>query len=256
MIVQMAREVSSGDLCIVGAGSVLPAVVFALARTFDVDAWVVTMNGGFVPIEAFRLGVLDGDIPLARCAASWLSAATTVAGFERILCERALEFLRPAQIDASGRVNNSLIVRTDGSRIQLPGGAGIPSALGSRRRIRLYTVGHDHRTFRIAADAITGSVTDLAKQSVLIYTPLAVLAIEPAGPRVVTRYEGVTLDELKSATPFDLHDIEQEDQVPSASPAERELLGAVDPLGLRYLEALPVPERLDRIRALGHGDER
>jgi glutaconate CoA-transferase subunit B len=244
----LAREICDGDTFVVGAGSLLPAAAFLLARRmWAPNAWLLTTAGAFCHLSAGPLSLEDFDVRLARRAGAWVPMSSIAADLSRFLARNSVEFLRPAQLDQHGRVNNSWLRGSSGQVVQLPGAAGMATVVARRQRVLCYEVQHDAHVLRPAVDAVSGDAFAAGRTCPLVvHTPLATLGAGPRGDvQVLYRAPDVSPEELAAATPFRLIRLEQAPERPQPSPDELSLLRyKIDPDGMRYLEAARRGERL------------
>jgi glutaconate CoA-transferase subunit B len=170
---------------------------------------------------------------------------------------RWTEFMRPAQIDAYGATNNVCIGPYERPRVRLPGAAGIPDATPVARRVYYYVPRHTRQVFVPALDFCSGAGhprpgADGQARTITVVTDLCVLSTSAGGKlRIDSLHPGVTQDEVHANTGFELERVDAPPVSTPLSDTQRELLErVVDPLGLRYLEALAGAARRDKLREL------
>jgi glutaconate CoA-transferase, subunit B len=266
MVVAMARHVPDGTLCVQGLSTPLATAALMLAKaTHAPDAVILYTDGGVISDAAHPVTLLDAT----RHA---LDGASRAYGFQELIFELVptyspLELMRPAQLDERGNSNNVLI-QGDGKLIPLPGSAGIGDATSANWNLSYYLPRHDRRTLvpqvdfvsAPGRDAAEAEATGLPRVPVKVFTELCVFGYEREGPRLLSLYPGVTVEEVAQRTGFAF---QQQGRTPAltAEPTQEELtaLEAIDPHRLRDLEFLQGTERLGKLKELvqqGEADTR
>ena len=189
MAVCLARLVRDGEVVFQGVGSPLPMVAIALARALHAPHAVYLSVAGGVDPRPPRLPRSSTDPALAAGAAAVFANEDFYD-----LCARGrvdLAFLGGVQIDARGRTNVSAIGPHDRPRVRLPGGGGAAMILPTARRVVLWRVRHDCRTFVERLDFVTG-----AGNVDRVVTPLAVLRPRPdtGALGVESVHPGITIE--------------------------------------------------------------
>jgi glutaconate CoA-transferase, subunit B len=228
MAVVLGRELRDGETAIIGAVSALPLAACRVAQlTHAPDLWFITGGSGAVNAHPRHL-------PESSCDQRLLPAETSLPLPEIVLLEGRGDvvdvfFAGGLQIDARGNCN--LVVVGDWSRPRLrgPGGVGL-SFLPRAGRAVIYTTSHTPRTFVERVDFVSGPGVTAA----LVVTPLCTLDFDPQTRRMRLRtvHRGVTVEQVRAATGFELAAPDPVPETPDPTPAEMAALRRVDPLGV------------------------
>ena len=228
MAVLMARELRDGELAIMGAVSALPLAACRLARaTHAPNLWYIVGGSGAVCAEPLEL-------PESSCDERLLVAETALPLPEVVLLEGRGDvidvfFAGGLQIDAFGNCNLAAVGDYARPTLRGPGGVGLPFLPLAGRTV-IYTQSHTPRTFVERVDFVSGPGTTAS----VAVTPLCVLefAGEPRRARIRSVHPGVSVEQVRAATGFDLGPALA---VPTTLPptaAELEALRRADPVGV------------------------
>jgi glutaconate CoA-transferase subunit B len=211
MAVEASRRLQDGTVCFVGIG--LPSLAANLARRTHAPGCVLVYESGTIGAKPADLPLSIGDGELADTAdavvsvpemfAYWLQGGRIDVGF-----------LGAAQIDKHGNLNSTVIGDYDHPEVRLPGGGGAPEiALGVRDVIVLLR--QSKRGFVEKLDF----VTSLGDHVRAVVTNLGVL--EPRGGELtlVAVHPGVSVDDVRAATGWELQvaDDVHESRLPTAA---------------------------------------
>ena len=211
MAVEASRRLQDGTVCFVGIG--LPSLAANLARRTHAPGCVLVYESGTIGAKPADLPLSIGDGELADTAdavvsvpemfAYWLQGGRIDVGF-----------LGAAQIDKHGNLNSTVIGDYDKPEVRLPGGGGAPEiALGVRDVIVLLR--QSKRGFVEKLDF----VTSLGDNVRAVVTNLGVL--EPRGGELtlVAVHPGVSVDDVRAATGWELQvaDDVHESRLPTAA---------------------------------------
>ena len=230
MSVAAARELSDGAVCFVGIG--LPSTAANLARLNHAPSVVLVYESGTIGSKPPTLPLSIGDGELAETADSvvpvpeifnyWLQGGRIDVGF-----------LGAAQIDRFANLNSTVIGDYDKPKVRLPGGGGAPEIAAMagqviviiRQSTRSFVEKLDFRSsigfgdgpgdregLKLAGDGPTVVITDLG-----------VLRPDPDSRELTMTqlHPGVSADEAREATGWDLQVSDEVEQTPE--PSEREL---------------------------------
>ena len=229
MAVFLSRFIRDGELVFHGVASPLPMAAIVMARnTHAPNLTYLNIPGGVDPQPSY----LPGSTVARQLMEGALSYFTLTEIFD--LSARGkldLAFLGGAQIDALGDMNLSFIGDPAAPKVRLPGGAGSAHILPTARRTVLWRTIHDAKCFPERCDFVTASGNVDA-----VVTPLCIFEKAKGRLRVKSIHQGVAPDDLRSATGFDLGDLEPAPITPEPTNAERTALEAADPEGVRLLE--------------------
>jgi len=150
-------------------------------------------------------------------------------------------FLGAAQIDRWGNLNSSVIGDWHRPKVRLPGSGGAMEVMANSREVFVVMRRHEQRSFPAALDFCTSPGPDRARADGIrprgagvtrVITDLGILAREGVGEelRLVAVHPGITVDQVRSATGWDLQVADTVDTVEPPTADELRLLREdVDP---------------------------
>jgi glutaconate CoA-transferase subunit B len=196
MAVEAARRLRDGMVCFVGIG--LPSLAANLARRTHAPGCVLVYESGTIGAKPRRLPLSIGDGELAETAdavvsvpemfAYWLQAGRIDVGF-----------LGAAQIDRHGNLNSTVIGSYDSPAVRLPGGGGAPEIATGVRDV-FVMLRQTPRAFVPSLDF----TTSLGERVRVVVTDLGVLEPRDGELTLIATHPGVTADESREATGWDL----------------------------------------------------
>jgi len=231
IVVNLARQIRSGDVAFSGVNSTLPMLACLLAKhAYDFHFTYINVAGGVEPVPQ--------KIPHSSSDPAIVAGSPAIFANEDFydLCARGgidLVFLGCAQIDAQGRTNVSAIGSWHNPKVRLPGGGGAAVMMPTAKRVATWRTEHSTRTLVEQLDFVTAT----GNMATLV-TPLAVFqrrdgrfALESWNPRV-------PLEDVVKRTGFKF---EAGNAVPTraASGNERAVLANLDPRGEFAAEIVP-----------------
>lgn len=261
MVATMAHLIEDGDFLAEGIGTFLPTAAYMLAKhTHAPHCTSLCPNGNSLMSGTRTLTLGHDEFDTVRRAEVWLDYMQINLLYMPAIFlggrPRWTEFMRPAQIDPMGATNNVCIGPHARPKVRFPGSAGIPDASTAARRFYYYVPRHARQLFVPRLDFCSGAGhpggAEGNPRTVVVVTNLAVLESGPSGRlRVTHLHPGVSRSEVVEATGFDLDWASEvgTSTPPTADEVER-LDRAIDPRGLRFLEALTGAPRRERLRAL------
>jgi glutaconate CoA-transferase, subunit B len=196
MAVEAARRLRDGTVCFVGIG--LPSLAANLARHTHAPRTVLIYESGTIGAKPVDLPLSIGDGELAETADAVVSVPELFAYW---LQGRRIDvsFLGAAQIDRHGNLNTTVIGDYESPSVRLPGGGGAPeSALGVNEVFVML-----HHTPRAFVERIDFA-TSLGDNVRTVITDLGVLEPRDGELTLVSHHRGVTVEEVKAATGWDL----------------------------------------------------
>ena len=244
LAVMGARELRDGQTVFTGVGAPMMATALALRR--HAPRLTMVVEGGIVGPE-WKPGWLPISTNEMRAAyrAQMLPAITDIF----LMAQRGfldVGFIGGAQIDRYGNLNTSAIGTYARPKVRLPGSGGANDIISLCREVIILTA-HEPRRFVDAVDFVTspGFLTggDSRQRSGLLWggvsrvvTTLGLFGFDPASRRMRLDavHTGVTVDEVRAQTPFEL--LVADAVATTAPPSEDELavLRALDP-GRQFL---------------------
>ncbi|HWD96820.1 MAG TPA: CoA-transferase, partial [Acidimicrobiales bacterium] len=205
----ISREIHDIDVVGLGLGTFIPAAGAMLAQKTHAPKVDFFMSSA---------GAYVHDLPMLTLTLSEWAAQGRVIDrpklsevFSQEVHATHVEFFRPAQLDAFGRFNTSLIGRLDAPNLRLPGAAGIPDVTATLSRLFYYLPRHDNRTLVENVDFVTGGPTDIGgrpptslhagSRAFRLITDLGVFGFGDSGRmEVVSLHGDVTRDEVMQRT--------------------------------------------------------
>lgn len=246
LVSAMAREIRPGDLVVQGIATPLVLSAFLLARHRHApDLQFLYTSGCTVSqhVGPVRLCGIE-ELTVRGCLRA-LSSPAFHGEFAAGL--RAKEFLRPAQVDGTGRTNNVVIGPHARPRVRLPGCGGIADVTTFNPNLYLYVPRHDPRTLVERVDFVSGSGEHVRA----LFTNLCIFRFSGGQAVLQSLHPGVSLAEVQARTGFAFAVPAAVPETPAPDPEELRLLReAVDPLGVRRLEFAGGPQRLALLREL------
>ena len=242
MTVAAARALGDGMSCFVGIG--LPSTAANLARrTHAPGLWMIYESGTLGTVPA-HLPLSIGDGVLAESADAvvsvpevfnlWLQAGRIDVGF-----------LGAAQIDRYANINTTVIGDYADPKVRLPGAGGAPEIAASCGEV-VIIVRHSTRAFVDRVDFVTsvghGSGPGDRERLGLrgrgptrVITDLGVLEPDPDTRELVLTgvHPGVTVDEVRAATGWDLRVAPDPETTPEPTTTELSVLRSLTGTGAR-----------------------
>lgn len=251
MVVAIARRIEDGDVVLEGIGTFLPTAAYMLAQATHAPNAVRLCPVGNTFVRApHRLSCSEYEFAtLEHGLYNFDYQEVNAAYLPTFMTGRRggwKEFLRPAQVDATGRTNNVVIGEHGRPRVRLPGAAGLPDGVPIEPRVFMYVPRHSRQVFVERLDFVSAPGTAEGAHPHLIVTDLGLLGFgEDGRMRVEALFPGVTRDAVVEATGFEMGFAAVLNEPPEPAPEELDLLRSlIDPLGLRDLEFHTGAERL------------
>jgi len=244
LAVMGARELRDGQTVFTGVGAPMMATALALRR--HAPRLTMVVEGGIVGPE-WKPGWLPISTNEMRAAyrAQMLPAITDIF----LMAQRGfldVGFIGGAQIDRYANLNTSAIGPYARPTVRLPGSGGANDIISLCREVIILTA-HEPRRFVETVDFITspGYLTggEARRKSGLLWggvsrvvTTLGLFGFEPVSRRMrlVAVHAGVTVEEVRARTPFELLVADHVETTTPASADELAVLRALDP-GRQFL---------------------
>ena len=239
LAVMGARALRDGQTVFTGVGA--PMLATALAQRRHAPRLTMVVEGGIVGPQ-WRPGWLPISTNEIRAAyhAQMLPAITDIF----LMAQRGLldvGFIGGAQIDRYGNLNTSAIGGYERPAVRLPGSGGANDIISLCGEVIVLTA-HEPRRFVERVDFITSpshlTGGDSRRRSGLVtrgvsrvVTTLGLFGFEAGSRRMVLEavHTGVTVEEVRDRTPFDLAIADRVATTPPPSDEELAVLRALDP---------------------------
>lgn len=239
LAVMGARELADNQTVFTGVGA--PMMASVLAQRLHAPRLTMVIEGGIVG-PMWRPGWLPISTNEMRAAyhAQMLPGITDAF----LLAQRGfldVGFIGGAQIDQWGNLNTSAIGGYDRPKVRLPGSGGANDIISLCRAVIILTV-HEKRRFIPKVDFITspGHVAggDSRTRSGLLFggvrrvvTTLGLFDFEPESRRMRLEavHPGVTVEQVRDHTPFDLLTVERVATTQPPTANELGILRSLDP---------------------------
>jgi len=238
LCIAAAAEAWRGDGEILASGiGVGPRLAASLAwRTHSPDL-MMTDSESVLVSEPVPIGPRDGYAPKVE---GWMPFRRV---FDILWAGRRHAMTMPTQIDRFGNINISFIGDPAKPKVQLLGARGIPGNT-INHTCSFFVPNHNPRTFVERVDMASGVGYDPARwrdgvrrdfmELRLVVSNLAVMDFN--GPdkslRVVSTHPGVTVDQVRAQTAFELH-AENVIETPAPTAEQLAILEQLDPHGQR-----------------------
>jgi glutaconate CoA-transferase subunit B len=237
MTVAAARALPDGATCLVGIG--LPSTAANVARRLHAPRLVLVYESGTIGSRPPSLPLSIGDGILAE-------TADTVVGvvemFNYWLQPGRIDigFLGAAQLDRFANINTTVVGRYDQPDVRLPGAGGAPEIASSCREV-IIVLRHGRDKLVETLDFVTSvgygaGPGDRARLGLRgggpsrVITDLGLLAPDPATCELVLTHvhPGVTVEQVRTATGWDLRLAEGLETTPPPTAEELEAVRAVE----------------------------
>ena len=239
MTVTAARSLRNGMTCFVGIG--LPSEAANLARATHAPDLILIYESGTIGSKPGQVPLSIGDGILAETADSVVSVPEI---FNYWLQPGRIDigFLGAAQIDRFGNINTTVIGPSyDSPAVRLPGAGGAPEIAGACKEVAV-VLRQSRRTFAERLDFVTSVGFGMSPETrrrlgltgggpQLVITDLGVLRPDPGTMELMLTgiYPGVSVDQVRESTGWDLTISDDLSEIPPPSEAEltvlRDLLG-------------------------------
>ena len=240
MAVEAARRLRNGTVCFVGIG--LPSRAANLARATHAPHCVLIYESGTIGAKPTRLPLSIGDGELAETADAVVTVPE-IFGYWLQSGRIDVGFLGAAQIDRYGNLNSTVIGDYDRPKVRLPGAGGAPE-IAAWCRETLVILRQAPRTFVEQLDFRSsvgyGDGPGFRERLGLngagitaVITDLGILEPDPE-TRELTQsvlYPGITVEEARAATSWELRVADDVAVAEPPSPSELEALRALTSVG-------------------------
>jgi glutaconate CoA-transferase subunit B len=238
MVIVAARELKDGESVLVGVG--IPNLAANLAKRLHAPRLLMVYESGAVGSNPTRMPLSIGDPCLVSGAKSVCSMYEQFAYYlqgGRI----DVGFLGGAQIDKYGNINSTVIGDYAKPKVRLPGSGGACDIASNVKKIIVITP-HEKRRFVEKVDFLTspgfvGGKDNWKKLKLQGGGPYAVITNlctfkfdDETGEMVVAAlHEGVTIDQVRENTPWEVKVAADVEGTPPPTDEEVSALRALDP---------------------------
>jgi glutaconate CoA-transferase, subunit B len=208
-----ARSLASKRSCFIGVGR--PSTAAILARTIANPELVLVYESGTIGAKPLQIPLSIGDDELAETA-DFVVSVPEMFNYWIAPGRIQVAFLGAAQIDRHANLNSTVIGDYERPRTRLPGAGGAPEVATGCQEV-VVIAPHSTRTFVDKLDFLTTT----GGRTTMVITDLGVL--EPvAGELTLTAlHPGVTIEQVKANTAWELRVID--DPAITPDPTESEL---------------------------------
>lgn len=257
LVATIANQIDDGDVLLEGIGTFLPTSAYLLAQaTHAPNSIRLCPVGNVFVAEAHGLSMAEYEFETLRRGlyrfSYWDVNASYLPSFLPGRRGAWKEFLRPAQVDRTGRTNNVVIGPYEAPTVRLPGAAGLPDGVPIEPALYMYVPRHDRNCFVAKLDFVSAPGIEDGAHPLLIVTNLAIMRFAADGRlEVETLMPGATREEVQDNTAFELRF--RTPLVPFRPPTAQQLQVLrrdIDPQSLRELEFHLGDDRLARIESL------
>ena len=257
LVAAIVNELDDGDVMLEGIGTFLPTSAYLLAQaTHAPNAVRLCPVGNIFVAEAHAMSMADYEFETLRRGlyrfSYWDVNASYLPRFIPGKRGKWKEFLRPAQVDRTGRTNNVVIGPYEKPTVRLPGAAGLPDGVPIEPALYMYVPRHDRNCFVAKLDFVSAPGIEDGAHPLLIVSNLAVMRFAADGVlEVEALMPAATREQVRDNTGFELRFRERLLPFrPLNAEQLRVLRHDVDPQSLRDLEFHVGAERLGRIESL------
>ena len=257
LVAAIVNEIEDGDVLLEGIGTFLPTSAYMLAQATHAPNSIRLCPVGNIFVDhGHRLSMSDYEFETLRRGlfrfTYWDVNASYLPNYMTGKKGNWREFLRPAQVDRTGRTNTVVIGPYESPKVRLPGAAGLPDGVPLEPALYMYVPRHDRKCFVEKLDFVSAPGIEDGAKPHLIVTNLAMMRFAPDGVlEVETVMPGATREEVQDNTAFALRF--RETLVPFRPPTAHQLevlRRDIDPQSLRDLEIYSGDDRLSRIESL------
>ena len=244
LVLNLSKEINEGETIVQGTSTFIPLIATALAM----EKKKIDLIGGFSSNPE-----ITPKIPSTFSFKNYKNEKSYL-GLSKFLDllqnnKIHLEFLRPAQVDRFGNINNTVIGKHKKPKVRLPGGMGIDDVMHFVKKIVLYVPDHNNRTLVNKVDFITASGWNKGKGPNKIITNMCIFEFVNKKITLTEINPSYSLEDVEVKTGFKFKITPKIKDMLLVDNKTRELIEKLDPLNLRDLEIKEKREQvLDNFR--------
>ena len=208
-----ARSLAGKRSCFIGVGR--PSTAALLARMVHNPDLVLVYESGTIGAKPYRVPLSIGDGELAQTA-DLIVSVPEMFNYWIGPGQVQVAFLGAAQVDRYANLNSTVIGEYDHPKTRLPGAGGAPEIATGCQEV-VVIAPHGRRTFVDRLDFMTTR----GQHTTLVITDLGVLEPRDGELTLTTLHPGVTVEQVREATGWDLQVLDSLQT--SQEPTDREL---------------------------------
>ena len=241
MAVCGSKQIKNGEVVFIGTG--LPLIAAMLAKKTHAPFAKIVYEAGFIDSNAKDIALSIADSRLGYHAAGAIGLIETL-GLMLQGGHVDLGFVGAAQIDEYGNINTTYIGEFEKPIVRLPGSGGGNDIISSAKRI-VVIMTHEKRKMVKKLDYLTSPgfldgkgarerIGLIGGGPSLVVTNLCQMDFDPDTKhiRLATVHPGVTVDQVKENSGFDLTIPKKVPQTDLPTYKELEILRTIDPNGI------------------------
>ncbi len=246
MTVCLAKEIRDGERVLQGLYSPMPMIACLLAKNFYAPNMVFINTADTIDPQPREVPFSTAGPALQENAVAYIPLYQTFDLAQQGKLD--LIFLGAAQVDKYGNTNLSVIGPFESPKVRLPAGAASAHLCAIMDTV-IWVPRHNARVLVEKVDFITGqgylTGGDAREKAGIpkggprkVVTNLCIMDFEPESKamRLVSTHPGVTIEEVKENTGFDLIIPEKVETTEPPTPQELEFIREIDPKKVRELE--------------------
>lgn len=217
LAVLLARDMVDGEKVIIGTNSDIQLAAVNLARQMQAPRlWWISGPGGMVNPTRDHL-LSTADFENLESSEAWMDLPNMIDFIDWKIHFFDFAILSALQVDRFGNINTVVVGDQAKPKVRGPGTVGISALCGLAKRFYVVVTRHDKSAFVPRVDFLCGAghmeggdsrerMGIPAGGPKLVVSPLGVFDFEPTSKamRVLSVSPGVTLEQIRDATGFDL----------------------------------------------------
>lgn len=231
LIANLEKEIEDGMTVVQGTSTFIPMIATKLAMK-DKD---INLIGGFMLNPE-----INPIVPSTFSPYNYPNGRSYpgLSGFLDMLQNREidLEFLRPAQVDEFGTINNTVIGDYKMPKVRLPGGMGVDDVMTFIKKIVLYIPNHSRKVFVKKVDFATAHGWNKGKGPDKIITNMCIFEFPNKKVTLTAINPEYTVEDVRRETGFDFKTAPEIKNMIVPDEEMSKTIQKLDPLNMRDLE--------------------